>query len=90
MAAGKKCLSVKVVPYDAGTAKPATLTVTAGGTGESICDKIHAMPSIKKILDGKYTYQAIKTAATSTKEATYESKDSEKGEIAISGLGVVY
>lgn len=81
-AANKDCLTLDLTAYNAGTKKPATLKVTAGGTGDSICDKIHAMPAVKKILDGTFQWQDGATPPV--------TQTSGAGEIAISGLGVQY
>ena len=46
--------------------------------------------SVQKLLKGQFGYQKVKEAATDTKDATYESAKSETGEVAISGVGVVF
>ncbi|WP_276709381.1 type II secretion system protein [Campylobacter rectus] len=79
-AAGKTCLKITLKDYDAATKKPASLKVVAEGANSSICDKIHAMKAVDKILKGKFDY--INNSGASTA--------SEEGEIAISGLGVQY
>ncbi len=89
-AAGKPCLKVGLTTYNSTTKQPATLTIVAAGTGNSICDKIHANAGVKKLLDGYYTFSAEKTAATATKSAEYEDRNSSKGQIAISGIGVKF
>ena len=83
-AAGKGCLTVGITKYDPSTKKPATMSVAKAGTGESICDKIHNMPSVKKILEGTFTWVKDDTTNPPTTDT------SAPGEIAISGLGVKY
>lgn len=88
-AAGDSCLKITVTAYDATSQKPAVLKVEKDGAGKSICDKIHAMGTVKKILDGKFKYQK-RTAGTGGNPDTYAEADSDAGEVAISGLGVKY
>lgn len=79
-AAGKTCLKVSLTDYDSTTKKPATLKVEKDGATNSICDKIHEMKAVKKILDGTFNYTNASGAST----------PSGPGEVAISGLGVQY
>lgn len=45
---------------------------------------------LKKLIDGKFNYSKLTAKATSTKDATYADETSGKGEVAISGVGVVF
>ena len=90
-AAGKKCIKLTLKDYDAGTNKPATLKVENGTDATAaICEKVLANASVKKIIDGKFNYSKLETPATSTKDAVYKDASSDKGEVAISGVGVVF
>ncbi|MDA3075827.1 prepilin-type N-terminal cleavage/methylation domain-containing protein [Campylobacter sp. JMF_04 NA10] len=90
-AAGKECIKVALTDYDAATNKPAVLTVTEGDNKDvAVCKKVLDTGSIQKILKGQFEYQKIKIAATSTKAAEYETAKSGAGEVAISGVGVVF
>lgn len=88
-AAGKKCLKLTLTDYNANTNKPAFLKV-AEGTDKTaaVCQKVINNGSVQKLLKGKFGYNHLKTAATATKDAEYEDKDSGEGEVAISGVGV--
>ena len=83
-AAGNACLTLTLTDYAPANKKPANLRVQATGANNSICDKIHAMPAVKKILEGKFSW--ISDPATTPPTTT----ESNEGEIAISGLGVQY
>ncbi|MDA3061884.1 MULTISPECIES: type II secretion system protein [unclassified Campylobacter] len=90
-AAGKECMKVELTDFDAATNKPAVLKVTEGTQKDaSVCKKVLDTGSVQKILKGKFDYQKITTAATSTKAAVYTTTPSDAGEVAISGVGVVF
>ena len=90
-AAGKECIKVSLTDYNAATNKPAFLKVEAGAdSSAAICEKVLKTPSIVKVIKGKFGYSALKTAATSSKDAVYEDAESGVGEVAISGVGVVF
>ena len=89
-AAGNPCLKVGLTTYNPATKQPATLTIVEAGAGNSICDKIHNNAGVKKLTEGYYTFNALKSAATATKAAVYEDQNSSKGQIAISGIGVKF
>ena len=90
-AAGKECIKVSLTDYNAATNKPAFLKVENGADATaSICEKVLKTPSIVKVMKGKFGYSALKTAATSSKDAVYEDAESGEGEVAISGVGVVF
>ena len=90
-AAGKKCIKLTLKDYDATTNKPATLKVEKGTDEKAaVCEKVLANSSVKKLIDGKFNYSKLTTPATSTKDAVYTQTESEAGEVAISGVGVVF
>ena len=90
-AAGKKCIKLTLTDYDANTNKPATLKVENGADATAaICEKVLANASVKKLIDGKFNYSKLTEKATSTKDAKYTDETSDKGEVAISGVGVVF
>ena len=90
-AAGKKCIKLKLTDYDANTNKPAFLKVEEGtDKTAAVCEKVLANTSVKKLIDGKFNYSKLTAKATSTKDATYADETSGKGEVAISGVGVVF
>jgi len=90
-AAGKKCIKLTLTDYNAATNKPAFLKVEEGADKTAaICEKVLANTSVKKLVDGKFNYSQLTTAATSTKDAVYTDATSGKGEVAISGVGVVF
>ena len=90
-AAGKKCIKLTLTDYDAATNKPAFLKIENGADATAaICEKVLANSSVKKLIDGKFNYSKLTTAATSTKDAVYTDATSDKGEVAISGVGVVF
>ena len=85
-AAGKKCIKLTLTDYDA-----AFLKIENGADATAaICEKVLANSSVKKLIDGKFNYSKLETAATSTKDAVYKDATSDKGEVAISGVGVVF
>ncbi len=90
-AAGKKCIKLTLTDYQADTNKPATLKVEEGtDKTAAVCEKVLANASVKKIIEGTYNYSKLMTKATSTQDAVYTQTPSDKGEVAISGVGVVF
>jgi prokaryotic N-methylation motif domain protein len=90
-AAGKKCIKLTLTDYDAATNKPAFLKVEEGADKTAaVCEKVLANSSVKKLIKGKFNYSKLETAATSTKDAVYKDATSGEGEVAISGVGVVF
>ena len=90
-AAGKKCIKLTLTDYNADTNKPAFLKVEEGtDKAAAVCEKVLANSSVKKLIDGKFNYSKLTAKATSTKDATYADETSDKGEVAISGVGVVF
>ena len=90
-AAGKKCIKLTLTDYNANTNKPAFLKVEEGtDKTAAVCEKVLANSSVKKLIDGKFNYSKLTAKATSTKDATYADETSGKGEVAISGVGVVF
>ena len=85
--AGDDCLGISLTAAKSG--KPAFLKVeNKTGTTKAACTKVQENPSVKKITEGKFNYSVQETdskGATKTVEKT-----SGAGEVAISGVNVVF
>ncbi|MGP1506928.1 MAG: type II secretion system protein [Campylobacter sp.] len=95
IAAGKECLSIELKEAAALTDtvtsdKPAYLLVKSGtNASESICQKVTSNPSVNKILKGKFKYSKVTTDGKGNVQNS-EELESGEGEVAISGVSVVF
>lgn len=80
-AAGAKCIKVTLNNADAATKKPAVLKVENGSENtKPICAKVLANQGVDNLIKGKFKYT----------DNTGAEKDSDVGEVAISGIGVTF
>lgn len=81
LAAGSKCLTVKLTTKVGADNKPAFLKVSEGGDkAKEICKKVIASKGVSDILKGKFSYTDKANAL----------KESGPGEVAISGISVKF
>ena len=82
LAAGSKCVSIELIDKIGNDNKPAHLVLKAGTNNSlEICNKVLASKGVKDLLASKFSY---------TDKTTNKLKESNAGEIAISGISVKF
>ena len=82
LAAGSKCVSIELIDKIGNDNKPAHLVLKAGTNNSlEICKKVLASKGVKDLLASKFSY---------TDKTTNKLKESNAGEIAISGISVKF